>query len=114
MFKRKILVMDDDPAFTQLMAEYFKANYDVLTANTLEDAVRCFRRHRPKVVLLDFNMPRVNGDQFLPMLQEVDPTVRAIIVTGCQEEEVEDKFRGLGYYAFFEKGSMSLEDMAQK
>lgn len=106
--------MDDDLAFAQMIGEYFGGRYHVLTANNLDEAIRCFRRHRPKVVLLDFSMPLLNGDQCLPVLQELDPTVRAIVITGCRREEVEQKFKGLGYYALFEKGAMSLEDVALK
>ena len=114
MFKRKILVIDDDMAFTQLIVEYFKTWYDVLTANNLEDAIRIFRNHRPKVILLDFNMPVMNGDGFLPVVRGIDPTIRAIVVTGCIEEDVEQRFKGMGYYAYFEKGTLSLEALRGK
>ena len=38
----------------------------------------------------------------------MNPRVKVIVVTGHTIDEVEDMFRGLGYYAFFEKGTLSL------
>ncbi len=115
MASKKILVVDDEPGFSQLIAEYFKAmGYDVHCANNVEDAVNLFRKYSHRVVILDFDMPILTGDSFLPILQGMDPAVRAIVVSGCLEEEVEEKFRGLGYFHFFEKGALSLESLRQK
>ena len=115
MAKKRILVVDDEPEFLRLITDYFKTHrYEVVSANNLEDAVTAFHKHGPSVVLLDFNMPIVNGDKFLPILQEVDPFVKVIVITGYTAEDVEDKFKGLGYFAFFEKGTLSLEKLRQK
>jgi DNA-binding NtrC family response regulator len=115
MSKNKLLVIDDDLGFSMMVADYFKAHgYETYTADTLDEAIKIYKRRRPKVVLLDFSMPLVTGEKFLPLLQEIDPKVRAIVVTGCVGEEVEEKFKGLGYFAYLEKGGMSLEDLEQK
>ncbi len=115
MADKKLLIIDDEPSFVELIVEYFKnAGYDARSALNLEDAIQVFRAQRPRVVLLDFNMPMVTGEKFLPILQNLNPSIRVIVVTGCIEEEVEAKFKGLGYYGFFEKGNLSLEKLKQK
>jgi DNA-binding NtrC family response regulator len=115
MANQKLLIVDDDENYSRMMVDFFKMKgYEISFANNLEDAINLFRKHRPKVVLLDFNMPIVTGEKFLPILQSVDPMIRVIVISGCTEEEVEDKFRGLGYFAFFEKGAMSLEAVREK
>ena len=115
MANRKLMVVDDDPAFLRLIEEYYKNHgFDVATADNLESAISLFRRQRPKVVILDFNMPIVSGEKFLPILQSVDPKVRVIVVTGYLQEEVEEKFKGLGYFAFLKKGDLSLETLQAK
>src|SRR3989338_2455476 len=115
MAEKKILVIDDEVGFSQMIMDYFKPKgYSVSAASNLEDAINIFRKEKPKVVLLDFNMPIVSGEKFLPILQSVDPAVRVIVVTGYLQEEVEDKFKGLGYFAFFKKGDLSLEALKAK
>ena len=115
MEPKKLLVIDDDTSFSQLVLDYFKlAGYEVETADNLETAIKLFRRHTPRVVILDFQMPIATGEKFLPILQTVDPLVKIIVMTGHTLDEVEDKFKGLGYYAFFEKGTLSLERLRKK
>ncbi len=113
--EKKLLIIDDEPNFTNLVVEYFKSlGYDAREALNLEDAITVFRNQKPDVVLLDFNMPMVTGEKFLPILQTMNPHVRVIVVSGCIQEEVEEKFKGLGYYGFFEKGDLSLEKVRAK
>ena len=115
MTDKKVLIIDDEPSFVQMVLEFFRvAGYDARAALNLEDAINAFRQHKPKVVLLDFNMPMITGEKFLPILQNLNPSVKIIVVTGCLQEEVEHKFKGMGYFAFFEKGNLSLEKMKQK
>ena len=115
MGPKKLLVVDDDKSFSDLISDYFKAaGFEVAAADNLETAIKLFRRHAPRVVLLDFQMPIATGEKFLPILQSVDPRVKIIVVTGHILEEVEEKFKGLGYYAFFEKGKLSLETLREK
>ena len=113
--EQKLLVVDDDDNFSGMISDYFKAaGFDVFTANNLELAIKLFKRHSPRVVLLDFQMPITTGEKFLSVLQSIDPHVKAIVLTGCLAEEVEDKFKGRGYYAFFEKGALSLQELRHK
>ncbi len=115
MKEKKLLIIDDEPNFAGLVVEYFKSvGYDARLALNLEDAITVFRSQKPSVVLLDFNMPMVTGEKFLPILQTMNPHVRVIVVTGCLQDEVEEKFKGLGYYGFFEKGDLSLEKVRAK
>ena len=113
--KESLLIIDDEVEFAKMLASFFRGKgYSVHASTNLEDAINIFRKEKPKVVLLDFNMPLVNGDKFLPILQNILPTVRIIVVTGCQADEVEERFKGLGYFALFEKGGLSLETLKSK
>ena len=112
MKQKKILIVDDERGFTETLCEYLRgAGFEADAAHDFDQAVNVFKRKRPPVVLLDFNMPVVNGDKFLPVFQSIDPNVRVIVITGYTAMDVEEQFKGLGYFAFFEKGSLSLESL---
>ena len=115
MASKKILIIDDDANFIGLLQDYFKSvGYEVRSAESAETAMRLFNKHRPQVVLLDFNMPMVSGDKFLPVLHGIDPMLKVIVISGCLQEEVEEKLQGLGYFSFFEKGTLSLQSLKEK
>lgn len=112
--KRKILVVDDDKAFLDLIQGYFSSHeYDVICAADTSKALSSMREGRYKVVLLDYQMPLVNGDDLIAMLQQINPSVRVIVLSGMIAEEVEEKFKGLGYYAYFEKGQLPLKQLEE-
>lgn len=113
--RRKVLIVDDDAAYGKMMVALLKVlGYDSILSSHFEDAIEAFRRHRPAVVLLDFNMPLVPGDKFLPLLQQMDPSVRVIVVSGCDETEVTERFQGMGYIGFISKGALTADSLRGK
>ena len=113
--EKKILIIDDDINFSMMVKDYLKSQgYAVYLANHMNHAVKICKKQKPQVILLDFKMPLVTGEELLPLLQGVNPGVRTIVITGCIGEEVEEKFKGLGYFAYLEKGGLSLEDLKRK
>jgi DNA-binding response OmpR family regulator len=60
----KILVIDDDPAMTELLAMLLKThNLDVYLANTGEEGINLAREISPDVIILDLMMPGMDGWQ---------------------------------------------------
>ena len=58
----KILVVDDDPQIRRVMrATLVSHSYEVIEARTGEDALELFPREMPSLVLLDMNMPGMDG-----------------------------------------------------
>jgi len=59
---RTILVADDDPHIRQLLAfALAKAGLDTLEASDGEEAIAMVEAHRPDLLVLDINMPRMDG-----------------------------------------------------
>ena len=59
---RTILVVDDDPHIRQLLVFALgKAGLDTLEAGDGEEALARVEAHRPDLVVLDINMPRMDG-----------------------------------------------------
>ena len=62
---RTILIVDDDPHIRQLLQFAFsKAGLDTLEAGDGEEALEVVAHHSPDLVVLDINMPRMDGLEF--------------------------------------------------
>ncbi|MGH9882452.1 MAG: response regulator [Pyrinomonadaceae bacterium] len=55
--KPRILVVDDDEAITQQLFWTLCEDYDVVTANDMQSALRRARIYEPEVSILDLHMP---------------------------------------------------------
>lgn len=59
---RSILIVDDDPHIRQLLVFAFgKAGLDTVEAGDGEEALAAVARQRPNLIVLDINMPRMDG-----------------------------------------------------
>ena len=59
---KKVLLIDDDPLITAVYEKHFRADgFEVRTANTGKEGLHAVRDFLPNAVLLDLNMPDVNG-----------------------------------------------------
>jgi CheY-like chemotaxis protein len=71
MSRRRVLIVDDDPPFLELLQLCFaKANFDVTLASNGEEALKILLQSEPlDLVLSDFMMPEVNGIELVRHLK---------------------------------------------
>ena len=93
--KRRILVADDDPALRRLIGTTLgNADFELLQAVDGEEAVRMAREQHPLLVLLDVNMPRLDGFAVCRELKG-DPETAAIKIVMLTARGAEsDRTRG--------------------
>jgi DNA-binding response OmpR family regulator len=92
----KILVVDDDAELRGLVAFALRqAGYFALEAPDGEVALELFARERPALVVLDVNMPRLDGFEVLRRIRtgELAPRTPVLMLTVRTGEE--DQVRGL-------------------
>jgi len=83
--RKRILLVDDEPLIVEVLSEHFKPSYDIETAANGTDALTAVLRARPDVVLLDINMPRMNGVEVLKDIKKIDETIPVIMVTANEQ-----------------------------
>ncbi|WP_292588033.1 EAL domain-containing protein [Mesotoga sp. UBA5557] len=101
----KILVVDDSAA-DRLMIEKMLSEYDLLTASDGVEAMQRIDEHEEiQLIILDLNMPRMNGFEVLAALKADDryKRVRTIILTNYEELEDESKGLELGAVDYIRK-----------
>jgi len=87
----KILIADDEAAILEIMAKKIAAqHYEVIKAQDGQEAWEKIQSEIPDVILLDLNMPKMDGWEVLNQLRENPPTKRwqpVIIVSADHELE---------------------------
>jgi DNA-binding NtrC family response regulator len=78
----KIMVVDDEPANLRLLVRLFRQDYDVLTAESGEDALRLLSQHDFALLITDQRMPGMTGVELLERTATVRPHMMRIILTG--------------------------------
>jgi CheY-like chemotaxis protein len=83
------------------------------TSNPLE-GIRQYKTHwqEIKLVLLDYSMKALRGDQVLERLQQVNRDVRVIMMSGCDGDVAEEMIEK-GLWAFVQK-PFSPEDLIDR
>lgn len=103
--KIRILVVDDDPQFRQLLRAVLRRVGDfefVSEAGDGKAAVDRTREHQPDVVLLDLLMPGMDGFEALPLIKDAHPDTDVLVLTALDEEEAQEAAL-VGASGFIEK-----------
>ena len=91
---KAVLVVDDD-AMNQRMASMIlkKAEYEVLLADSGEKALEVMAEQKVDLVLLDIEMPGMNGIETLEKIRENEKIARVPVVflTGTIDDEIKEE-----------------------
>lgn len=95
-FGLHVLCIDDSKSQLALYRDQLEGMYTVTGAETYEEAVACLSASHPDLIILDMNMPRVTGLEFLDILRFTPNYSRipVIIVSGDNEpKDIKEAFR---------------------
>ena len=100
----KILVIDDDASDRDLLAAVLtKRGYEVILADNGGTGLMLCHRRTPDAVVLDLNMPGIDGRSILRQLRILHPTLPVVVFSGHGTEEVEQEMLNQGATAFIQK-----------
>jgi CheY-like chemotaxis protein len=107
----KILVIDDDARDRDLLVAVLEERgYEVILAdNGLAGLTLCHRR-TPDAVVLDLNMPGIDGRSILQNLRILHPTLPVVVFSGHSTEEIQQEMLNQGATAFIQK-AFSLDQL---
>ena len=113
--KECILAIDDEEGFLDILKMTLASQgYLVHTASSPSEAIKLYgeRWREISMVLLDHLLPEMSGDSVFENLQRLNPDVRVVLLTAC-EESVADKMLKTGLRGYLQK-PFNLPDLAQK
>lgn len=98
---KKILVVDDDPVGSMLIANRLtRHGYEVLIEHNGLTALACVKSAHPDLILLDIEMPEMNGYTFIVEMHkdEAIKDIPVIVQTSHEENRAIFGRRGIKHY----------------
>ena len=100
-----VLLVDDEEEVRTIGSEMLRMlGFSVITADDGRECLDKFKNY-PSInfVLLDLTMPNMDGEQCFQELRRIDPKAMVIISSGYNEQEVTQRFAGMGLAGFIQK-----------
>ncbi len=83
---KKILLVDDEDNIRFIYEEELKEEgYEIISAANGMDALELFKQEKPDLVVLDIQMPGLNGIEVLRRMKTLDPSVPVILSSAYPE-----------------------------
>lgn len=102
---RKILLTDDEPHIRKFISLILKKLGDprILEAADGAIAVKLFESEKPDLVLLDVNMPNMDGIQALAEIRRIDPDAIVVMLTSLANRQTVEECVRLGAADYIRK-----------
>ena len=110
-----ILVVDDEDSYRQIYQQGLSSlGYRIFSAGDGEEAVAAYVEHRGKIdlVVSDFKMPKMNGEELFHKLREIDPAAKFILATGAIDLKEKSHLMKIGVEEVLEKPFLLDEMLA--
>jgi DNA-binding NtrC family response regulator len=99
-----VLIIEDEATIAKNINTYLtRSGFEVRVASSAEDGIRQIDVFRPDAILLDFNLPGMNGLEALGKLKALAPGVHVIMFTGHANVELAVEAMKAGAYDFLTK-----------
>ena len=103
----QFLFVDDDPAFltnlTGLLKQISKAHWAIRTANNHAQALEHVKAQPVDIIVLDVEMPVMDGVEFLRLLRHTHPNQRVVMLSEKMDETARKNSMELGAVLFLQK-----------
>lgn len=103
----RVLLVDDSTEFTEILKEHLLEKRDpswtVHTASNYAEALSCLKTHPVDLVVLDIQMPVLDGLQLLSMLKRNRPALPVVVLSGMASTENRQSALQMGAALFLSK-----------
>ncbi len=102
--KLRVLFVDDDPAAARLYRSYLAAEgHEVAVATSGIEGVEATERDKYDVVVMDLNMPGLDGWMSMSLIKARRPKLPVVVLTGDSAGDLEQRARTAGAAGFLVK-----------
>jgi len=94
IMKKKILIIEDDLALSNVLQMTLKKSYDLLLAKNGKEGVELAASRLPDLILMDIKMPVMDGFIALTILKENEATATIPVIFLSDKVQYDDLLRG--------------------
>jgi PAS domain S-box-containing protein len=108
----RVLLVDDHKILREGLARLLKGEPDIEIVGEAEDGVEAVRLAAsllPDVVVMDINLPRMNGIEATRSLRRKTPSVKVVALSMHGEEDIKTRMKEAGAEAYVLKGAPAAE-----
>jgi DNA-binding NtrC family response regulator len=99
-----VLLIEDEITLAKNICAYLvRYDYDVRIADTAEAGLSELDAFKPDIIVLDFNLPGMNGLQALPKIRAIDSQIKVIMITAHGSIDLAVEAMQAGAYHFITK-----------
>jgi two-component system OmpR family response regulator len=110
--KGDILFAEDDPVLREIYKKKFSiAGYDVRTAVNGAETITAIEEKAPDALVLDINMPEVNGFEVLKKYPKAQRKFPIVLLTNLADDHTKEEGEALGSDGFFIKSQMTIKTL---
>lgn len=105
MKKMNLLIVDDEPALCKVLADRLNVLYGISpdACHSGEEALEKVRSGQYDVVVLDIEMPGMDGMETLKRIKEINPKIQVVMFTGHGSEDRRILSETLGAFNYVDK-----------
>jgi DNA-binding response OmpR family regulator len=101
--RRRVLIVEDEPALRLSYDRAFRPRYDLAFATNGAEAMEQLEQHRPEVAVLDMRLPDTDGIELLRRIRVSHPDLPVIITTAYLSIEPQLKVLDLPHSGYIVK-----------
>jgi DNA-binding response OmpR family regulator len=109
---KSILIIEDESEYVAIIEALLRRQgYNVISAYDTAIGMKSIKKESPDLVILDLGLPGGGGFSILENIRQIEDTkdMPVIILTGMEDEDLEEQARQLGVKAYFKKPFNSPE-----
>jgi CheY-like chemotaxis protein len=110
--RQKILILDDEQDLLEIYQEILArlpSQPEIRTATTGQDAIAILENEPFVLLLVDLNMPQMDGFQVLAVVRRRFPALRTVVMTGATEADLRARAYRVGVDLYMEKPKTGRE-----
>ena len=113
---KTILLIDDEPMVTDICEMMLlRLGHKVLKAYSGSEGIIVYEANKDRIdlIITDFNMPGMNGQEVVNSLRTIDQGVKVLLSSGALDDAGEEKALSRGFNGFLKK-PYSLKTLSNK